>query len=303
MSGGTAPSGAGAFRPSRRIIAWLILAGAVALQIPVRHSIDEMRASAEVTPEIQYVTSGEWLRRLSLGYDGLLADVYWTRAVQYYGTERLSPHPRFGLLGSLLRITTTLDPHLLAAYRFGAIFLAEKPPAGAGHPEEALQLLQRGITANPDEWRLWGDLGFIEYWDLRDYPAAARIFRTGSERPGAGLWMKALAAAVAARGGELQTSRILWSQIYRTAQNGSIRRSALEHLAAIQASEEIRALNGILAAFQRKEGRAATSFRDIVAAGFLRGLPRDPGGAPYEIGADGGVHLGSTSHVDLRLVE
>ena len=303
MSGGTSPTGAIAFRPSGRIVAWLILAGAFAFQIPVRRAIDRMGASAGATPAVSYVTSGEWLRRASLGYEGLLADVYWTRAVQYYGAERLSPNPRFGLLSSLLRITTTLDPHLLAAYRFGAIFLAEKPPAGAGHPEEAMQLLRRGITANPGEWRLWEDLGFIEYWDLRDYPAAARIFQAGSERPGAEIWMKALAAAVAARGGELQTSRILWSQIYRTAQTASIRRSALEHLAAIQASEEIRALNGILAAFQRTEGRAALSFSEVVAAGFLRKSPRDPGGAPFVVGADGHVHLGPASHIDLRLVE
>lgn len=300
MSGGAAVT---AFRPSRRAILWLILAGAFALQVPLRHALDQMRANAGAAPETHYATSGEWLRRLDLGYDGLLADIYWTRAVQYYGTERLSPHPRFEQLGPLLRITTTLDPHLLAAYRFGAIFLAEKPPGGAGHPEEAMQLLRRGIVANPGAWRLWEDLGFIEYWDLRDYSAAARIFKAGSGRPGAEIWMKTLAAAVAAKGGELQTSRILWSQIYRTAQNDSIRNSALEHLAAIQASEEMRTLNGILAAYQRKEGRVATSFKDVVAAGFLRARPRDPSGALFVVDADGRASLGPASRIDLGLIE
>ncbi|HLI30842.1 MAG TPA: hypothetical protein VKV79_07075, partial [Terriglobia bacterium] len=265
--------------------------------------LDRISASAGDTSETLYVTSGKWLRHLSLGYGGLLADLYWTRAVQYYGRERLSPHPRFELLGPLLRITTTLDPHLLVAYRFGAVFLAERPPGGAGHPQEAMQLLRHGIVANPGYWRLWEDLGFIEYWDLRDYPAAARIFKAGSERPGAEIWMKTLAAAVAAKGGELQTSWVLWSQIYRTAQNDSIRNSALEHLAAIRTLEEMQTLNRVLAAYQTKEGHAAKSFEDVVAAGFLRAAPRDPSGAPFVVDTDGKTHLGTASRINLRLLD
>src|SRR5579885_3279423 len=144
-------------------------------------------------------------------------------AAQYYGRERLSGHPRFDLLGPLLRITTTLDPHLIIAYRFGAVFLAEQPPGGAGQPAEALQLLRRGIVANPQYWRLWQDLGFIYYWDLHDYRAAARVFRAGSERPGAEIWMKTLAAAVAAKGGDLRTSQVLWAQIYRATEDETVR--------------------------------------------------------------------------------
>ncbi|MGH9377106.1 MAG: hypothetical protein ACRD1J_13220 [Terriglobia bacterium] len=298
MSGGVA---AAVSWPSRRAILWVILACAFLLQAPLRRAMDHIHWSAGETT--LYVTSGERLRSLSLGYDGLLADLYWTRAVQYYGRERLTERPRFEALGPLLRITTALDPHLLVAYRFGAIFLAEKPPEGAGHPEEAMQLLRRGIVANPAYWRFWEDLGFIEYWDLKNYAAAARIFRAGSERPGAEIWMKTLAASVAAKGGELQSSWVLWSQIYRSAQTDSIRNSALEHLAAIRASEEIRALDGILAAYQKKEGRAARSFGDAVADGLLRAAPRDPGGAPLVIGGDGRAHLGPASRVDLGLVE
>jgi hypothetical protein len=208
------------------------------IQLPLRRALDRARQNPGRTPEVLYISSGRLLRRLSLGFNGLLADIYWTRAVQYYGRQRLSGHPDFRLLGPLLGVTTALDPRLLVAYRFGAVFLAGRPPGGAGKPEEAMQLLRRGIVANPAYWRLWEDLGFIEYWDLHDYAAAARIFSTGSERPGAELWMKTLAASVAAKGGEIRTSELLWIQIYRTAGNEVIRRSALAHLAALEAHEE-----------------------------------------------------------------
>ncbi|MGH9396880.1 MAG: hypothetical protein ACRD18_08535 [Terriglobia bacterium] len=253
--------------------------------------------------ETLYVSSGMWLQRLSLGYEGLLADIYWTRAIQYFGTGRLTRETNFSLLGPLLRITTTLDPHLLVAYRFGAIFLAEKPPGGAGRPDEAMQLLRRGIVANPNYWRLWEDLGFIEYWDLHDYAAAARIFKAGSERPGAEIWMKTLAATVAAKGGEILTSQVLWTQVYRTAENNTVRKSAIEHLAALKAVQEMQELDVILASYQKREGHPARSFGDVVSAGLLRAMPRDPSGAPYVLRADGKTAVGPESKIDLRLLQ
>ena len=99
--------------------------------------------------------------------------------------------------------------------------------------------LVRGIVANPDYWRLWQDLGFVYYWDLKDYARAARAFETGSERPGALPWMKAMAAAVAAKGGDLETSRLLWAEIYRHAENDQLRRAALDHLTALEAEEQV----------------------------------------------------------------
>ncbi len=88
---------------------------------------------------------------MSLGYDSLLADLYWTRAVQYYGSRAGFADAKFGLLWPLLDIATTLDPKLIVAYRFGAIFLSEPPPAGAGRTDLAIELVKRGIAENPDE--------------------------------------------------------------------------------------------------------------------------------------------------------
>jgi hypothetical protein len=287
----------------RYLIPGSILILALGLQVALRSKLDRAQAASSQTPELLYISSGEALRRLSLGFDGLLADIYWTRAIQYYGRKRLSEHPDYSLLGSLLRITTSLDPHLLVAYRFGAIFLASKPPGGAGEPEQAMQLLRRGIVANPGYWRLWEDLGFIQYWDLRDYAAAARTFKTGSQRPGAEIWMKTSAASVAARGGEIRTSQLLWEQVYRTAGNSAIRKSALEHLAAIKAYEDIQSIDRLLEVYRKNEGHPAHSLEELVDAGLLHSIPADPGGVPYWVGADGKATLSPGSAVDLRLLQ
>ena len=80
-------------------------------------------------PEVLWIPSGKIMKRLSLGHDGLMADIYWTRAVQYYGGQLRDSKTDFPMLGPLLDITTDLDPYLLVAYRFGAIFLSEPSPA------------------------------------------------------------------------------------------------------------------------------------------------------------------------------
>jgi len=298
----------GAVTTSRRLsprrLCWPILAVGFAMIFVVQIRIDRELGTYAKIADVLYIPSGTNLRRLCLGNEGLLADVYWTRAVQYYGRNRLERVvTRYDLLAPLLRITTDLDPHLLIAYRFGAIFLMSKYPEGAGQPQVALQFVRRGIVANPDYWRLWQDLGFIYYWELKDYKMAAKIFAVGSERPGADYWMKALAGTMAARAGELETSRFLWSEIYRHAETDEVRRTAAEHLVALAAAEQIEQLNQLLAVYQKKQGREAHQFYELYAAGLLRGLPRDPSGEPYVIGLDGRARLGPNSLVNLRLLQ
>jgi hypothetical protein len=270
----------------------------------LQQGIDKQLASARgERDELIFLPSEARFARLSGGYSGLLAAIYWTRAVQYYGRHRLAHAREFALLGTMLDIATTLDPHLLIAYRFGCVFLAGKPPEGAGDPQRAIYLLERGIVANPDYWRLWEDLGFIYYWDMKDYAHAARAFQAGSERPGAMTWMRTLAASVAAQGGEIDTSRTLWTEIARTAENDAIRRSAENHLAALSAQVALRKLDSLLVAYQQKTGREAHSLLDLVAAGYLPGIPLDPSGTPFVVGPNGHAALGPKTHIDLSLVQ
>ena len=101
--------------------------------------IDVLSSSLMPEQEELLLRSGPLLKKLSLGYDPLLADIYWTRAVQYYGTRVQNRKGTFELLAPLLNITATLDPKLMVAYRFGGIFLSEHPPGGAGRADLAVR--------------------------------------------------------------------------------------------------------------------------------------------------------------------
>jgi hypothetical protein len=291
------------FGPRTTLLILIIVGGLLALY-PLQNKIESESASGQGEhEELMLLPAESQFSRLAGGYSGLLAVIYWTRAVQYYGRHRLAHAKDYALLGTLLDTATELDPHLLVAYRFGSIFLAGRPPEGSGNPQQAIYLLQRGIVANPSYWRMWQDLGFIYYWDMKDYAHAARAFQTGAERPGALPWMRVLAASVAAAGGEIQTSRILWAEIAHTAGNDQVRRTAELHLAALEAQEELKRLDGVIAMYQQKQRQAPRSLEDLVVAGYLAGIPLDPSGERFVIGPDGHASLGPRSRIDLELAQ
>jgi tetratricopeptide (TPR) repeat protein len=239
------------------------------------------------------------VKLLSLEYAPLMADVYWTRAVQYYGKEHAGPNPRYTLLWPMLDITTTLDPNLLPAYRFGAMFLSDAPPRGAGKPDQAIELINRGIKANPEYWRFYEDLGFVYYFDLKDYPKAAKAFEDGSNVPNANLWMKVMAAKIAEDGESVETSILLWKQVYETTTDPEVKQNAKSHLQLLQAQEDCRQIDLLSAQFEKSYGQKPTKVSDLVRVGLLRGEPVDPLGFAYTIGEDGKAEL----NLDSPLLE
>lgn len=256
-----------------------LLAAAVAIQA-VR---DRAYPATQQSRQLLYIRSGTLLKQAALSYDALLADVYWIRAIQHFGGTRRSTDPakRYDLLYPLLDITTTLDPAFNIAYRFGAIFLAEAYPGGAGRPDLAVRLLEKGIRARPDRWQYYQDAGFVYYWWVHDYQAAARWFTRAGEIPGAPWWLKSLAAVTLATGGDRSGARWLWQQLGQTADNEWLRSEAARRLQQLDALDAIDTLETAVRAFQRQAGRSPYSWTELVASGLIRATPVDPTGEPF----------------------
>lgn len=261
-------------------------AGLVQLQQYLDTSLESYRSEVQEL----YLPSGDWVKRLSLGYHGLMACVYWTRAVQHYGRQHIAQGD-YKLLYPLLDITTTLDPELILAYRFGAIFLTEKPPHGPGRADQAIALLEKGIKALPDYWRFWYDVGFVYYRGLKDYQRASEALSKGSQYPGAAPWMRLMAAKVLTEGGTRQNARELWLQLYNSTDDPTIRGSARHHLLGLRADDEIEFLEKIVTHYREKTGQNPATWRQLIAAGFIPGQPLDPTGHSYRLAADGRVLL------------
>ena len=249
-------------------------------------AVDRVRTAATLE-EVLYISSPKLLKQLSLGYDGLLADIYWTRVVQYYGGMHRAGGGRYQLLWPLLEVTSHLDPHLIATYEFGGTFLSANPPNGAGLPQRAIQLVQYGIQNNPGDWHLYYDLGFI-YYELKDYRAAADAFARGSQVPKAHPFLRIMAARMAEHGGETDTAFMLWTATYQTTHDQNIRNNALAHLRALRAQEDIVHLQELVNSYRQKTGYIPR-FPELVRAGLLPGTPVDPLGHPYQVENSGKV--------------
>jgi tetratricopeptide (TPR) repeat protein len=272
-------------------IAVLLLAALFAGSVITRRYAEQLRGNHATLEEVLYLPSGKTVKRLSLGYSSLLADIYWTRAVQYFGSHHIQRSTRYDLLYPLLEITTDLDPHLIVAYDTGSIFLSQKNPEGAGEPDKAVALVEKGIRNNPSYWRLYFTLGFIHYMDRHDYKAAQRAFEKGSQVSGALPWMKVMAARMAEKGEDPGTAMYLWKTIYETTHDATVKETASQHLLSIQADLEMDELERRTHAYQERFGRVPEQWADLIRAGLLRGIPRDPEGNAYKLRLDGTVQV------------
>jgi tetratricopeptide (TPR) repeat protein len=278
------------YRRKVSMVAGACVVVSLAASAVLLHRIDQLRPRATIE-DVLYLNSPKVLKRASLGYDGLLADIYWTRAVQYFGGRHHDHEQSYNLLYPLLEITTHLDPQLTVAYQFGASFLAPPPPDGAGQPEHAIQLMEYGIQNNPDDWKLYYDLGFVYYMNLKDYAKAAEAFERGSKVPNAHPFMRVMAAQMAQHAGEFDTARMLWSATYQNTQDKQIRANAIEHLRALRVDEDITHLQAAVTRFRDRTGHLPASMAELASAEGLPGIPVDPDGHPYKVMPDGDIEV------------
>ncbi|ABF40575.1 hypothetical protein Acid345_1573 [Candidatus Koribacter versatilis Ellin345] len=270
------------------IVAALILLAGMAGTVASSRQLDKMTDQIAVQ-EVLYLPSANTVKAISLGYDGLMADIYWTRVVQYFGRKHLEEAQAYKLLPGLLDITTTLDPHLVVAYQFGAFFLSQKPPQGAGSPDAAIALVKKGIENNPEYWRLYYDLGFIYWLEKKDPKSAADAFEAGSKVPGAQPWMRTMAASMATGANDLATARTLWTEILNDTKDQDIRANAIKRLMCVDSDEVVIQIQKYVDMFKERSGHSASSMRELVDAGIFNRVPVDPTGRPYEIDSYGRV--------------
>lgn len=218
---------------------WGLLLGAgLTLSALAQHWLDAQRRPELRAEDALYLTSGEMLKRASLGFDGLLADVYWLRTVLYLGAklaEQRAAGPDFDvrevrLLKPLLEIITELDPHHVAAYRLGGFFLQRADAA------EALNFIERGIRNNPGEWRLYQDWGFA-LWQQGRFREAADAYARGSRASGAPAWLQPLAATLLIKGGDYATARELLLRLYVTSDDEFVKAVCLEQLRRLETQQ------------------------------------------------------------------
>jgi len=283
----------------RRIKLIAIIVVGLGALYPLQRSIDSSMP-AEVGDEALFITSGTTIRRMSAGLEALAADIYWIRATQYFGKKLIdSGKPlssaatkdiQMDSLAPFLNIVVTLDPQHLPAYRFGAMFLPERDmPA-------AIALVEKGIRSNPNQWRLYQDLGYI-YWQagntstgqeqVDNYAKSAEWYEKGGNVEGAPFWMHDLAGLMQIKGGSREAARAVYSA-YLSSDDQNVRAQAIDRLKQLQSLDELDAINALIASYKQHTGACPTDLRPFASRFRAMNLsldenliPLDPDGFEY----------------------
>jgi tetratricopeptide (TPR) repeat protein len=275
-------------------LAFVVVIGMTCAALLVRR-LDTLRPPPDpnAIDESLYL-NGKTARRISLGFNGLAADWYWMRSLQYVGRKIMNdddvPIDNLGqlnlkLLAPLLDTATTLDPEFLDPYEYAAVVLP------AIDVNEAIRITKKGIDANPNAWRLYHHLGYI-YWQQRDYQAASEMYGRGAQIDGAPPWMEAMKAKMTADGGSRSTAREIYTRMYEQSADEKVRDMARKRLLQLDSLDQRDALRKLFVAYQTRTGKCPNSWKEIEPVFHaLRvdiddsGAPLDPTGMPYVLRA------------------
>jgi tetratricopeptide (TPR) repeat protein len=284
-------------RSAPELILILVLVGGLSSAVFLSRWIDGRSQTKSQAEEHLYL-DGPAARRLALSFNGLAADWYWMRSLQYVGgkivTYEDTHEGRFDLtnlstlnlrlLPSLLDVTTTLDPQFIEAYEYGALILPEV------RPEAAVALLQKGITANPTSWRLYQHLGYI-YWQRKEYDRASEAYAAGSKLPGAPAWMGAMAARMKAERGSRNAAREMYQHLAESSGDNAVKEMVAYQLMRLDWLDDRELIMKMISDFRQQTGRCPQSWRELAdrfAGTRLRidlntGSPVDTSQLPYHL--------------------
>ncbi len=228
---------------------------------------------------------GTAVKRISLGFNGLVADWYWMRSLQYVGRKIIDlpenvPLDNLGqlnlkLLAPLLDAATTLDPEFMEPYEYAAVVLPDVDI------QEAIRITKKGIAANPTAWRLYQHLGYI-YWQQHDFKTASETYAQGATLPGAPVWLRAMTARMAAEGGSRNTAREIYTRMYEQAEETNVRNMARLRLLQLDYLEQRDGFRKIIAAYKARAGHCPVAWRELEPVLRALRIPQDTSGAPLD---------------------
>lgn len=261
-----------------------------ALLVPVTQTrIDAAKLALGPEPDVSSVWTGPVVRALSLGFSDFLADIYWLRAVQYYGRQKLDGAPTsYADLRPLLETAAELDPRYEMVYRYGSVFLCEAKPVGAGLPRQGVAFLGKGADRNPENWRLRQEQGLFTFFYLNEARQGSEILSRAAAITGAPFWMRSLAAQILTNGGELEASLQMWSVIHEQSEPGLLRDNAASQIQVAKNRILARDIQVKVREYQARTGDTRSTLEELRAKGVIS-ASKDQAGVPFEFVAEEGT--------------
>ncbi len=264
----------------RRRLAGLACAALIfGLAVAAQHGADRARP-ADRGGDLLYLPNEKLLNHFTGGMSSIIADFLWVECVQYVATEAKGERS-FTWLNQMVNTVVKLDPYFVDAYRFGGMFLA----ALKADDDAGIDLIDRGIVANPDAWVLPYEGAMIYLLNRRDDPgskiAAARYLGMAAAHEAAPPLMRELAEKLQGQFNLDDVERDMWTNLLDSSDK-LLREVAERKLRELAIRETCGTLNERAGQYRQATGKEPSSLADLGLKSEDDGLGGrffiDPGG-------------------------
>lgn len=256
----------------------------IVASIPLQTHIDKYRDNSQIISQTLYLDSST-VDKASLGYQELVAGIYWLRAIQYFGGHKVDKRKGADVLYNYFDIITDLDPKFFNAYRYGGTFLAEPYPIGFGDFAGGVRLLEKGRKLNPDNFYIPLEEAFLYYIYAKNYAKAAELFNDAADKPGLSDFrratVKGMAGTALTKGNDRELAKQIWEEIYNTTQNEQRRDFALANLKDLRTRDMEDRLTSLVNKYEAKHGRIPDDLSGLLKKGYLKSIPADYFGGEF----------------------
>jgi tetratricopeptide (TPR) repeat protein len=260
----------------RRILVGALLVVAILGAVSARARLVAIDVAGRGSKDLLYLPNGPYLKAISLGHASLVADFVFLWAIQYYSDYDRGDRYRYveHIFGDVI---AELDPAYIDPYWLGALILTTE----AQDVEAGLRLLDRGFEKNPSAWIL----PFLAGWEcdrVGQFDRAAAYFDRAAKAPGAPPDLFRLKAGMTARTGNLREAIARWQDVLDDPRNDDGAKAiATRQIRTLAVRADVHDLDAAIASYRERYGRLPRSLDQLVGAGILPALPRDPDGAAY----------------------
>jgi len=214
----------------------------------------------------------ELAKTAALGFEAVLSDYYWIQALYKVGSEVMHSENFGPYVAKIIDVVTTLNPHVDHPYRFAAIWLYDSPESVMRGNE----MLERGISHHPDDWRNHFYLGFNYFYYLDDTERAADALEVAASLEGSPTYLPRLVARLRSQNASLESAVIFLHQLVESAPNEEEKAVYQGALDEIGVELKARHLDRAREAYKKLHGKDIESLGDLVrgAHSVLEELPR-----------------------------
>jgi hypothetical protein len=274
----------------------LLVLGLLTISSVLLHALNRERDAVARVEQLAYLPKGEYLRLAVLGYRQLVADLIWLQAVQHIGASR-DTQQGYRWTYHAVDVLTDLDPTFVPPYQATGVFLGVL----AGHADEGVAILDKGMRYNPAVWQFPFLAGYISYYERCDPTVGGQYLRQAAQVPGAPAYLPKLAARMTVESGDPTAALEFLDRFSRSVTDERIRQALNQRMKEVLQEKDLLFLEASVRQYQVKYGHRPAKLEDLMLHGVIRRLPDDPLGGQYQIDLVTGKVSSSSTRERLRI--